>query len=202
MLNRLPTLRLAFIVALALSMLNARWLPAQVSETSTATNHNIWFAYSGEHKLGRNIDLLLDETVRRANGLRLWQQLELSQGLDYDLSRDLRFAAGYTFVETYPYGALAIAITSPGAAYRFGLLSAAKAASLGSATTTDQLCALVLRSVTEALLVGATDLGTPIDQEPAFKEASKLARIYRTTTSGVEASVPSDLAEASARRTR
>lgn len=107
------SLRLAFIVALALSMLNARWLPAQVSKTSTATNHNIWFSYSGEHKLGRNIDLLLDETVRRANGLRLWQQLELSQGLDYDLSRDVRFGAGYTFVETYPYGALAIASPRP-----------------------------------------------------------------------------------------
>lgn len=68
------------------------------------------------------------------------------------------------------------------AAEHLGLLTVSAPASLGSAATTDQVCAQILRSVLEALLLGARAHGSGIDQSAPFSEASQLARIYQTTT--------------------
>jgi len=68
------------------------------------------------------------------------------------------------------------------AAEHLGVLTVSAPASLGSAATTDQVCAQILRSVLEALLLGARAHGSEIDQSAPFREASQLARIYQTTT--------------------
>jgi hypothetical protein len=66
-----------------------------------------------------------------------------------------------------------------------GILSSPGSASLGSASTTDQLCALILRSALDALL-GVPSLTEKQMQtlvgEPAVQQASQLVRIYQTTT--------------------
>lgn len=68
------------------------------------------------------------------------------------------------------------------AAKRFGLLTVSAPASLGSAVTTDQICAQILRRVLDALLLGAKARGTDVSDALAVKQASQLARIYQTTT--------------------
>lgn len=78
-----------------------------------ATNVVSWFAYSGEHPLGRRFRLVLEETARRAGGVRVWQQLEALQGLTYVLRPGVELTSGYTYVVTYPYGDLPVAERRP-----------------------------------------------------------------------------------------
>ena len=66
-----------------------------------------------------------------------------------------------------------------------GILSAPAPVSVSSALTVDQLCALVLRSVLDAL-VGTTPqkpaVQRRLEKAPAVQQASQLVRIYQATT--------------------
>lgn len=68
------------------------------------------------------------------------------------------------------------------AAEQFKLLTVSAPVSLGSAATTDQVCAQILRSAVEALLLGAQTRGTDVAEAAPVRQASQLARIYQTTT--------------------
>ncbi len=72
-----------------------------------------------------------------------------------------------------------------------GILSTPAAVSISSAITVDQFCALVLRSVLDALLGGTADqaaLRRKIENAPAVHQASQMVRVYQATT-GTSASV-------------
>ncbi len=66
-----------------------------------------------------------------------------------------------------------------------GILSTPAAVSVGSALTVDQLCALVLRSVLDALLGGAANqasLRRKVENAEAVHQASQMVRVYQATT--------------------
>lgn len=66
-----------------------------------------------------------------------------------------------------------------------GILSTPAAVSVGSAVTIDQLCALVLRSVLDALLGGAASPATlrrKVENAEAVHQASQMVRVYQATT--------------------
>lgn len=66
-----------------------------------------------------------------------------------------------------------------------GILSTPAAVSVGSALTVDQLCALVLRSVLDALLGGAANQATlrrKVENAEAVHQASQMVRVYQATT--------------------
>lgn len=78
-----------------------------------ATNAVTWFTYGGEHPLTRRLRLVLDETVRRADGVRVWQQLEASQGVTYVVRDGIELTSGYAYIATFPYGDLPVPARRP-----------------------------------------------------------------------------------------
>lgn len=78
-----------------------------------ATNLVSWFAYSGEHVLTPRFRLVLEETARRAGGVRVWQQVEALQGLTYVVRPGVELTSGYTYTATSPYGDLPVGERRP-----------------------------------------------------------------------------------------
>jgi hypothetical protein len=55
-------------------------------------------------KLSNKWDALVEYQWRRTNGLKHWQQSLLRTGLQYKLDKQLSFAIGYAWIETFAYG--------------------------------------------------------------------------------------------------
>lgn len=77
------------------------------------TNYNGWLAYTGNHKLSDKWGLHLEAQWRRHNIILDNQQLLLRGGINYYFNSQVSVTAGYCFVQTYPYGALASKSTFP-----------------------------------------------------------------------------------------
>lgn len=70
-----------------------------------SSNINTWFMYFGDHKFSQKFGVHLEAQIRRTDGIAHWQQLLLRTGINYHISPQVFFTAGYCFVETHPYGA-------------------------------------------------------------------------------------------------
>lgn len=63
-----------------------------------------WAQLIGTVKLTNKWDALFEYQWRRTNGLKHWQQSLLRTGIQYRLNNQFSFAAGYAWIETFPYG--------------------------------------------------------------------------------------------------
>jgi Protein of unknown function (DUF2490) len=83
------------------------------AQTRQYTNNaNSWFMYFGTHKIADKWSLHLEGQLRRSDGLSIPQQFLVRPGINYHLSPQVMFSAGYAFIETYPYGAVDFAAKS------------------------------------------------------------------------------------------
>lgn len=99
-----PAVRvLAHIGALLAAL--ARPAAAQTGPRQVADNATAWFMYFGDHAITGRWALHAEAQVRRADGVREWQQLLLRPGLTYTLAPNARVTAGYAFIDTWAYGA-------------------------------------------------------------------------------------------------
>lgn len=73
------------------------------SVRKNTTNVNAWFMYFGNHKISKRFGIHAEVQVRRHDVVSDWQQLLLRTGIDF-YTAQVRFTAGYAFIETYPYG--------------------------------------------------------------------------------------------------
>jgi hypothetical protein len=99
-----------FIVLLTLPTYSAS---AQSNVRRHTNNQNAWFMYFGNHKFTNRLGWHAEVQLRRNDFLSNAQQLLLRTGLDYHLKNNGRLTAGYAFIETYPYGAFAVANAFP-----------------------------------------------------------------------------------------
>jgi hypothetical protein len=60
--------------------------------------------YFGDHAVSRRWALHAEAQVRRADGVRAWQQLLVRPGVIYTLGPAARVTAGYAYIDTWPYG--------------------------------------------------------------------------------------------------
>jgi len=100
--GRPPSLLLCSVIA-ALALGGAR-AGAQDGPRRVVDQPTAWLMYFGDHALAGRWALHAEAQVRRADGLRTWQQLLVRPGLVYTLGPAARLAAGYALVETWPYG--------------------------------------------------------------------------------------------------
>lgn len=85
---------------------------AQATRAET-NNSNAWFMYFGNHKLSQRIGIHAEAQLRRYELGAEKQQLLLRTGIDYYTKGNNRLTFGYAFIETYPYGAFAVANAFP-----------------------------------------------------------------------------------------
>jgi len=79
-------------------------LPA-LSQKADQTNG--WIFYTGNHKLTEKWGIHTDVQIRRSEFFKEWQQLQLRAGLEYYFSKSMSVTAGYSFINTWPYGQFA-----------------------------------------------------------------------------------------------
>jgi hypothetical protein len=84
---------------------------AQSNRLNT-NNTNVWFAYTGSHKIADKWSLHLEFQYRLNDGISNKMQWFPRVGLTRHLSPQATVTAGYAFIETYPYGDAAFAAKS------------------------------------------------------------------------------------------
>jgi hypothetical protein len=86
------------------------------SSSRPAVNAAAWFAYDGDHPLGRRLKFFFDASLRRAGepaGVGAWQQMEALAGLSLAATSRWTVAAGAGAVRTYAYGERPMAGAEP-----------------------------------------------------------------------------------------
>ncbi len=89
----------------------AGMLPSAASaQTPRATdpNANLWVSHWGDHRISEHWSLHTEGHIRRAELGPQWQQLLLRPGVNYHLSEQVLFTAGYSYYHNYQYGAFPI----------------------------------------------------------------------------------------------
>jgi hypothetical protein len=94
------------IVAVILLAAFSISLSAQSIRTPTS-NTNVWFAYTGSHKIADKWSLHLEFQYRLNDGISNKMQWFPRVGITRILSPQATVTAGYAFIETYPYGEFA-----------------------------------------------------------------------------------------------
>jgi len=72
-------------------------------------NNTNWLQTFNTFKLDKKWTLHLEYQWRRTNGLKYWQQSLLRIGANYKLNENVTAHAGYSWIETFPYGDFPIA---------------------------------------------------------------------------------------------
>ncbi len=81
--------------------------------SQTITHHNnIWFHYVGKNMISKKTSFTLEATMRFANGFEQAQQFFIRPSIDYQVSKPLTLSVGYTYYNTYSYGAMPLNKTS------------------------------------------------------------------------------------------
>ena len=91
------------ICVLFLFLLCSCSLFAQVTKV---VNDHVWISYVGVHPINKKTSLHAEVSLRRNEYLRNPQQLLFRTALLSNLGKGWSAAAGYCFVETYPYGGM------------------------------------------------------------------------------------------------
>lgn len=84
---------------------------AQQREVSASRNS--WFMLLNEFRLGDSWSVSNEVHIRRADGLKDWQQFLLRPALNYRINPNVELAAGYSYILTYPYGEQPVAVRVP-----------------------------------------------------------------------------------------
>jgi Protein of unknown function (DUF2490) len=87
-------------------------LSAQSIRQNTS-NSNVWFAYTGSHKIADKWSLYLEFQYRTSEGISKTLQLLPRAGLNYHINPQAFVSVGYAFIQTYPYGAFGSKIDFP-----------------------------------------------------------------------------------------
>lgn len=73
------------------------------------THENIgWYNYFGTFKLSNHFGIHTEYQWRRDNFISHWQQSLLRVGVNYQMNPRVLFRVGYAWIETFPYGEIAI----------------------------------------------------------------------------------------------
>jgi Protein of unknown function (DUF2490) len=71
------------------------------------TDNNIgWITYNGMHKIAKKWDIATEYQFRRSEWGAKWMQSLLRFGVQYRMNDKVSVLAGYSFIETFPYGDL------------------------------------------------------------------------------------------------
>lgn len=91
---------------IVLTLLSVEAAVGQEPFRTGVSNSNLWLVYAGDHPLraGSRTGLHVEAQARRAELGAEWQQLLLRGGLTRALGSGVRAAAGYAFVQSWPYG--------------------------------------------------------------------------------------------------
>jgi hypothetical protein len=92
------------VFAITILLVQVSAVTAQPVFRNTAEHVNSWFMYFGNHKLSERWGVHLEAQLRRHDFIINPQQLLLRTGVDYYSKANVRWTAGYAFVQTYPYG--------------------------------------------------------------------------------------------------
>jgi hypothetical protein len=76
-------------------------------------SNNVWLSNINKYELNKNWYLSSELHVRRTDGLEHWQQFLFRPAINYKIGDALELSAGYTFINSYPYGKQPIAIVTP-----------------------------------------------------------------------------------------
>ena len=76
-------------------------------------NFNTWWSNVNEYHLSDRFYLSSELHIRRTDGLKRWQQFLIRPALNYGINDQVVISAGYTFIQTYPYGKQSIVATTP-----------------------------------------------------------------------------------------
>lgn len=85
----------------------------QAQQRELASSQNSWFMLMNEFRFSPKWYLSNEVHIRRADGLKNWQQFLLRPALNYRVNPNLELAAGYSYVLTYPYGEQPVAMQLP-----------------------------------------------------------------------------------------
>lgn len=85
----------------------------QAQQREISESQNSWFMLMNEFRLSPKWFISNEVHIRRANGLKDWQQFLLRPALNYRLDPNIELAAGYSYILTYPYGEQPVAVRAP-----------------------------------------------------------------------------------------
>lgn len=85
----------------------------QAQQREISESQNSWFMLMNEFRLSPKWFISNEVHIRRANGLKDWQQFLLRPALNYRLNPNLELVAGYSYILTYPYGEQPVAVRVP-----------------------------------------------------------------------------------------
>ncbi|GAB3220553.1 DUF2490 domain-containing protein [Spirosoma arcticum] len=76
-------------------------------QSKRVLDHNAigWYVYNGDHRIADKWSIHTEYQWRRIDLVRTWQQSLARVGAAYKLSERVKFAGGYTYLVTFPYGA-------------------------------------------------------------------------------------------------
>lgn len=99
-----PTVLIVLIIASF--QLNAQ-------QKSIDRNFNTWFTNISSYSCSPNWSVGNELHIRRTDGIQDWQQLLIRPFIDYKRNEHVVFTAGYTFIESWPYGRQPIELKTP-----------------------------------------------------------------------------------------
>ena len=70
-----------------------------------------WYAYNGDHAIGKKFELHTEYHARRIDFIKTWQQWMIRAGVNYKITDHVKATIGYAYVETFPYGDYPLAKT-------------------------------------------------------------------------------------------
>ena len=85
----------------------------QAQQREISGSQNTWFMLMNEFRFTPKWYLSNEVHIRRADGLKNWQQFLLRPALNYRLNPNLELSAGYSYILTYPYGDQPVAVRVP-----------------------------------------------------------------------------------------
>src|SRR5258708_3282912 len=74
------------------------------AQTIQDTNLHAWFMYFGDHPVKGHWGIHLESQLRRADAGLTSQQFLIRPGVNYQLSKNILFTAGYAYARTSRYG--------------------------------------------------------------------------------------------------
>lgn len=85
----------------------------QAQQREISGSQNSWFMLMNEFRLSPKWYLSNEVHIRRAEGLKDWQQFLLRPALNYRVNPNVELSAGYSYILTYPYGEQPLPVRVP-----------------------------------------------------------------------------------------
>lgn len=89
------------------------------AQTIKTDQYNTWMVYTGNHKLSEKWGLHTEYQFRRNDWFSKPMQNIVRLGLDYKFNKDVTLTAGWSYIETFPYGDFAEEVPAKYNNYKF-----------------------------------------------------------------------------------